>query len=157
MITTSAVLNAAASAITGNTAINTWITTNVGVSAVLKIFVGDDPQNPAGEADAPFCVLSPAIVPYDLGDGTDARQPSIDVDFGLVNADTSTSGNVTTYEGLADIDALAHLILAALSAEFGNGNLETANYTITPTHPLYEAGFTVVFRFIGGAGEAALP
>ena len=155
MITILAVLNQAATAISTNSAIAAWMTTNFPTKS-LTVFLGDDRVDPPSESNAPFVIVAPGMHPYDMGDSAQDRRPVIDVDFAILKTSKTTTGHIVACDGIGLSDALGNLILTALKSSFGAYHVAAANYTLTPIHPLYEGGFTATLLYEGGVGEPSL-
>lgn len=157
MITIYKFLTESVNAVSTDADVLAYIAANsLGPNTVLKMFTGDDAEDPAAQNDAPFIVAAPAALPFDLGVTTDKRQPSIDLDWGITGAIPVRTATSVTYPGLAKCDALGQLIYAAMLKRFGY-YIGRANYLLYPAHPLYEGGMTITLNVETGMGEPDLP
>jgi hypothetical protein len=153
------VITQAATAIQNDPATLAFLESEFGTAAWGAFYIGIDYANPPRDPEAPYCVVSPAAASYDVGfgDGSEIREPVIDVDWGVFNNQKTTTpgpnGPLVTCNGLAQVDALGQLILGTIYNTFGPHLIRKANYMITPIHPLYDAGMTVTISFEQGMGE----
>jgi hypothetical protein len=154
MITVDQILGFARDAINTDAAIASWMTTNY--SATLKVYVGVDLSDPPSEADAPFVVLTASLSDYEVGEMSDTREPVFEVDFALLDTTKTTSGNVTTYAGQANICALGDLIRAALKEKFQIDRFQSCALSFVGVAPLWQGGMTVRLLYEQGVTETVL-
>lgn len=145
LITISDVLTAAKTALRADTDIAAWVTSNY--ATTLKIYVGEDATNPPGENDAPFVVLTPGTVPYEMGTASMTREPVIEVDFGVLDRGITKADSdfTVTHDGLLKADALGNLIRVCLQTALGEEYFRSCNYLLDAAlrWPLIEGGMTV--------------
>ena len=142
-------------AITGSTAITSWLTTNYPTST-LKVFTGIDQKNPPGESDAPFVCLIPSSAV--LGETTDSHQYSMEIVVGLVDdtfSDYATTG-ATEMKGVFNLDSICHLIIEELRTlstvqnwMADSINLQNDSITYFPLH-MGTIGITSSFQNVLG-------
>ena len=147
-------LTAAATAVENDTGVAWFLSTNY-PGSTLQTFIGQDGSNPPTELQAPFVVFLPSLRPYDLGEGTDERAPTFEVEFGLLDERVSTSGARKTYTGLVNIDAFGNAILAAIKTAFVPEHIRVANYSLDEStrFPLFQGGMSITAWWVIGLDE----
>jgi len=122
----------------------------------ISVYVGADMSNPPGDSDCPFVMLIGGGKSEGQEVGTDSFRVNV---FGaLMNEDQETTGKVTEYTGVRQIDELMNLILSALEQTSVNVCMSVVDYEILDIEffPMWLAAYDIrinVPNLIGGSVE----
>lgn len=87
----------------------------------LTLYVGVPKKDPANASACPYAIIIPGI--KDEGVDMDEGQYAISIGWGIWNnSDPVTTGNVVEHQGIAQVDELGQLILAAIDGASTNDN-----------------------------------
>ncbi len=99
-------------AIADSAAITTWCTTNY--SQDITIYVNLDLTDPPKESNCPYVVIYP--LGKQVGEMMSPKRHNYEVIACIYDATSTTTGNVTEYAGVTNIESLRKLIETAITA-----------------------------------------
>ena len=149
MKTIAAIINDAATAISGDSAIATYIGTHF-PGKTLTVYAGFDPSDPPGEEQAPYVVVTHGDTSYEVGTFATERRPNFSVVWVVVDKTATTASGVITKDGLTHADGLGMLIVAALQAKFGNDHFAAAQYDLDTEGVVWFGGVNVTLHYQAG-------
>lgn len=143
-ISMSAILLKMRDVLVGSTALTTWCNTEYNKDPA--IFIGTDNNNPPAATNMPHIILLPGVKKEGLKKGMNVY--CVNVSWGVTDANTTSTGNVTEYNGLYNADAFGQLIWETLADYSTNYPASKVKYEVVGAAavPLFKGTMTIKIR-----------